>query len=181
MAHYNGSFLNGAGASLRGPGPWGGEAITIVPNVIAGNYSALIQCGFPLFHPTQPSPSSASLAQIGLVSSGTHSLFLSIDAHVPFSVSLGGQSLGLVPVQQSSTYTVFGADVTSFANQDAELRITTAALGFGYLWVDSINFSPIPVPEPNVIALVAVAGLLFALKLVRLRRPAQRHASTPLG
>jgi hypothetical protein len=112
-----------------------------------------------------------------MVPDGSHSLLLSIDAHVPFTVSLGGQPLALIPTQVNPTYTVFGADVSAFSGQDAELRITTAALGFGYLWVDSIHFSPMPVPEPSPFML----GALGLAVLGTIRGIRRWRASVPEG
>jgi hypothetical protein len=174
LALYNSSFLSSAGFSLLGPGPWLNDPITIPSNLIAGSYSALVKSGDPLGHPGQPGPAPASLAQTGLVPADTRWLFLSIDTRNSFSVSLGGQPLNLEATRQAPNYTVYGADITAFAGQTAELRITPepTPANYGYLWFDSIEFSP--VPEPGTVTLLVLGGLALVCQV---RRPAPLRSS----
>jgi hypothetical protein len=161
------SFINTASVSLWGPGMpflWP-PAAEISPNLIAGNYTAFVQCGSPGLHPGSVISTSVSLAQTELVPARTYSLFLSIDAHFPLSVFLGVQTLALLPVRQAAKFTVYGADITAFADQTAELKIATAAEEIGYLRLDSIGFSP--VPEPSLIDLGGVGVLVLGFRLRR--------------
>jgi hypothetical protein len=75
----------------------------------------------------------------------------------------------------SSDFGVYGADVSSLAGLTGELRFTGLAprpFGLNGALLDDINFSPIPVPEPGSLALLAL-GLLGTLwwRRRRSRRP----------
>lgn len=78
-----------------------------------------------------------------------------------FILSLNGTPLVLQALD--GTHTLYGGDIGSFRGQLADLRITTTStpdnLEFGS-WVDSISFSPVPVPEPSILALLAISGLV---------------------
>src|SRR5438552_2321094 len=82
--------------------------------------------------------------------------FESFQANAPFSgafaVTLGGQTLSLVPLLVTPSNTLFGADIHSWAGQAAELRFTEIADRphhvNEYLFLDSIQFSDQFIPEP---------------------------------
>jgi len=59
-------------------------------------------------------------------------------------VSIGGQTISLTPVSSTSTYTVYGGDISQFAGQTAELRIAavpTIQDPFANWIIDDIQFS----------------------------------------
>ena len=153
------AFLSSAGVGLAGPGEWHGALFP--RNIIGGSYSAFLQTG-PDVAQGPPLTFYSSLGQVGLVPLSAMSLQLRIDAYGPFSVSLGGQPLALVPLQTAPGSTLYGADISSFAGQTTDLRITSdvwlGPAGLSHLWLDSIVFSPVAVPEPSVFGFVLVGA-----------------------
>ncbi|MCX6925460.1 MAG: hypothetical protein NT154_19965, partial [Verrucomicrobia bacterium] len=71
-----------------------------------------------------------------------------------FSVSFGGQPLPLFTVGNTSSAIILGTDITALAGQTGELRFS----GGGFL--DNIQFSTQPIPEPGVFGLSALGALL---------------------
>lgn len=162
-------FLCCSAVTLSGPGQ--------IPDLlIDGSYSALLHAAIdPYGDPGNPRPGDTAIAQTGLVPVGTQSLlFKARILGVGGTVTLGGEPLSLTPVSTGSNYILYGADISAWAGEEAELRFTalggpnTAAGGSIFVF-DSIEFSTTPIPEPSGLALFAVAGL-FALCWRRSRR-----------
>ncbi len=113
----------------------------------------------------------ASISQTGLVPIGTKSLFLDASySLIPFVVTLGGQTINLQPVQVFSNYTLYGANISSFAGKTENLTIRDPAAFFvnganNELILDNIQFSPQPTPEPSVLSLIGFSVSLLAWKL----------------
>jgi hypothetical protein len=133
--------------------------------LIEGSQSAVLISGTGL------GPEDARLAQTGLVPAGTESL-LFMAQYAPFvrssgsfDVTLGGQTLSLVPLGSGANYTLYGADVHDLAGQVAELDFTVHSypgqLVADYLFLDSIQFSPQVIPEPAVLGLFTLGALLL--------------------
>jgi len=82
-------------------------------------------------------------------------------------VTLGGQSLPLVPLQSASPFTIYGADIHGLAGQSAELAFTVLAEiphhSNNTLFLDSIVFSDQPIPEPSVLGSFLLGGLLLII------------------
>lgn len=101
-----------------------------------------------------------AVAQIGLIPATAKSIHFDANA-VNFSVSFDGQPISLTALSNAPNFTVYGGDISAFAGQVGELRISSALLpgqpysGGGYF--DAITFSTQTVPEPNTLLLVAVA------------------------
>ena len=75
-------------------------------------------------------------------------------------VTFAGQPLTLIKTGDGIRYDKIAADISAYAGQTGELRFTSSNLQittFDYL--DAIRFSPVAVPEPNTVALLAL-GLL---------------------
>lgn len=145
LALFNNLFVGSAGIALLGPG-WSGGGI------IAGNYTAVLQAGSE-----DGSPADAAIAQSGLVPPGTRSIQLvSSGERNGFVVSLGGQQLSLVILGAQNGYNIYAGDITQFAGETEDLRITalSAPLRPGNLYLDSITFSSLPIPEPRAINLL---------------------------
>jgi hypothetical protein len=148
----------------------GAPLISIVDNKVAppiqGNYTAY------LFAATFSTVSySATLSQTATVPSGTESIQMdaSQSDYASFVVTLGGTTINMIPLQTFSDYTLYGGDVSTFAGNDVTLSITELPPTIsGYspslLELDNITFSTTVVPEPNVVALSAMGGLLFVAR-----------------
>jgi len=86
----------------------------------------------------------------------------------PLDLSLGGQSLSYTTLFSDSSYTLYGADISSFAGQPAGLVFQ--APGSTSFIIDDIEFSTQIIPEPSLLALLGCAGLLLAARRFPLRR-----------
>ncbi len=153
--------------------PYASATLWSVPGpLLSGQYSVQLVSGLQYQFTGSNVWTSTTLAQTGLVPEGSRSLRLTV-ANDPFSVSLGGTSLSLVPLSYGTNnfipYTVWGADISGHANLSEELRITVpydAGVPFGQyhsIRLDDISFSPNPIPEPSTwsfIFLGAVAWLV---------------------
>ena len=163
-ALYDATYLDSAAISIVDTNPLGPG---VFGKLIDGNYTVVLQAGnYPPFGPPPIGPTDVSLSQTGLVPAGTKSLrFLALPAGgfaaSPFAVSLGGVNLNLVsfPVTNEN-YTLYEADVSAFAGLDEELKFTLLAqnphVGNRYLSLDSIEFSPDPIPEPSGLSLLVI-------------------------
>jgi len=138
-----------------------------IHQMIDGTFTAFLTAGPTDVGSNTLARYDASLSQVGLVPINAQSLRFKAIHVTPweqFAVSLGGQTLNLVPLDVTPSYTLYGANMSTFANQTAELRFT-AFIGDGggnRLGLDSILFSPEPVPEPTLTALL-VAGAAIVL------------------
>jgi hypothetical protein len=130
---------------------------------IDGGFSALLTGSF------QP----VSISQDGTVPALSQSLtFKAIPGNGGFSVSLAGSALQVVQLQVTPSYTYYGCDVSGFAGQPEELTFTALATasGLNNFYLDSIQFSNQPVPEPNVFALSALGASLIGWHVLRRRQ-----------
>jgi len=123
--------------------------------ILDGHYTALLTAG---------TPTDISLSQIGFVPGNTRSIvFEARSASGLFAVSIGGSAIPVFPLQTTSSYTLYAGDTEQFAGQTRELRfsaISTFSQGGGInpLFLDSIQFSPMPVPEPSTFAILTLIG-----------------------
>lgn len=170
-ALYNFTFLDTSAISLVAANPLGWPI-----GVIEGNYTAILQAGIGNGGPA----ADTALVQIGLVPVTAQTLMFralldGLDSLDSLAVTLGGQTLTVIPMAPGSPYfTLYGADIHSWAGQTAELGFTVFAQrphrGNNTLFLDSITFSDQPVPEPTVLGLFAVGVLLLGWRLRRLKR-----------
>jgi hypothetical protein len=151
----------------------GGAIISIVDaNVgsefapLQGQYSAMLFGG-------EGGPTT--LSQTGTVPIGTKSLQVDLNGSgvtlfsgVSFLiVTMGGQTIQLVPEATFPNYTQYGGDISSFAGQMTSLGFTEqppAGVPPSFLELDDIQFSVSPVPEPGTLALFATGAVLLALR-----------------
>ena len=86
------------------------------------------------------------------------------------TVSLGGAAVSIFGPQWfpsqifQGSYTVFGGDISSFANQAGELLFQGGGL------LDAVQFSNVPIPEPSVFGLSSLGGLLLGWRGLGRRR-----------
>ena len=161
MVMYNSRTLDTSAVSLIR------DNSQVLP-VIEGSFSVFLLGGYAGAIPTD-----TSLSQTGLIPSFAQSVqFRAAFGRV--EVSLDGEVLSRVPLQVTSEYTLFGADVTQSAGQVRELRFTVFAPsdGGGGLpeLLDSISFSSQPIPEPRLFCLFALGALLLGWQVGRKRR-----------
>ena len=152
---YNNLYLGQAVVALlssdpRNPFPNG---------VIQGNYTAVLEAG---------AGGDAAISQTGTIPPGTKSILF--EANMPaasgWTISVGGVTIPVVQVSQVNSYfSLYGGDISAFAGRTEELRFT-ALLGQGTpdnMFLDAIQFSSSPIPEPSETAMIAFGGLLFIL------------------
>ena len=161
------SIIDAAYQPLPGYGSTGG--------LIQGSYTAVLMSG----HSGVNQPTDATIAQTGLVPVGTQSLrfkaqFAPFNSSGSFGVTLGGETLSLLPIASGANYTLYAADIHALAGQTATLAFTVFSypqqLAADYLFLDSIQFSNQPVPEPSAFALSTLGALLFGWRVLRRRR-----------
>jgi hypothetical protein len=153
---YDGISLGGVAISVNDTN----AGLGFVP--FQGKYSAFLFGGQNL---------SASISQTGLVPSNTKSLQLEIySSGTPFIVLLGGQAINMIPLGTVSlptfpnSFTLYRGDISSFAGQVAELSFTQPpppGTPPSSLFLDSIVFSPSPVPEPDTHAIFLCGAAVF--------------------
>jgi MYXO-CTERM domain-containing protein len=106
-----------------------------------------------------------AISQIGSVPASAESLLFEAPSGAAsggLQVSLGGQTLTFLALSSGANYTLYGANISTFAGQSE--RLTFSALP-NYWWtIDDIQFSPSAVPEPSEFALGALGALLLAFR-----------------
>lgn len=113
-------------------------------------------------------PEAASISQTGLIPSGSQSLLFKAASfgNGPLTVDIGGQSISFAALGGGPSYTLYGANISAWAGQTETLTFS-ASPGVPSIsnWeLDDISFSPNSVvPEPNLLGLTAVGGIIFAL------------------
>ncbi len=112
-----------------------------------GNFSVVLGT----FH-AGPVPEHGTISQTGVVPAGVHSLLFkaALVSGSSLQVSLGGASLSSFPPSTQPDYTLYGADISAFAGQTANLTFMAVTRG---VEIDDIQFSPQIVPEPGGAAL----------------------------
>ena len=144
-----------AGASLYSAG-------NSIGTVIDGQYTITLNSGL-LRVPGPLLGVSSAISQTGLVPAGSRSILLK-GGGGPFSVSLNGQQIPMVPIAAQPHFTLFAGDVSPFSGSDAQLSIAVHYDGnwplgqYHFFSVDDIQFSPNPVPEPSVFAVLALGS-----------------------
>ena len=126
---------------------------------IQRNYSVLLQ------GPQPGLETSVAIGQTGTIPVGTQSLtfFGVLGGSVlggSLQVTFNGQNISYGAIGTGANYTIYGANIASYAGQNGELLFTTPVQTVGLL--DNIQFSSSPVPEPSELALLALGGLAYA-------------------
>ena len=146
LIYYNGLSLGGAIVALQDE-----NAPVGVPLPIQGSYSVLLEGSIPF------AATSASIGQTGTIPATAQSLtFFLGNAFGNLQVTFNGQSISYSAIGNGANYTIYGADISSYAGQTAQLLFTAPAKNAGLL--DNIQFSNSPVPEPSEFALGALGA-----------------------
>jgi len=133
--------------------------------IISGQYNALLQAGTYSDRP----PADAALAQVGQVPITARSIQIK-EFGSQFILSLAGQTIPLVQMGSGTNYVLYTGDVSMFAGQTVELRLTahgTPDFRFPVDFVDDIEFSSVSIPEPSILALSALGTLLLTWRFLR--------------
>ncbi|HAO78406.1 MAG TPA: hypothetical protein DCQ92_05400 [Verrucomicrobia subdivision 3 bacterium] len=108
---------------------------------------------------------TGSISQTALVPADAQSLLFKSGTGISgesLTVSLGGQDLSYIAISNALNYTLYGADISSFAGHTETL---TFMGGSGGTLLDDIQFSQIAVPEPSAISLIWLgSGVLFYVR-----------------
>lgn len=147
---HNNLFLSGAGIAIMGPD-------NPLPDRMHGHYFVILQNSFPV--PTDV----PGIAQTGMVPSTAKSvLFLSNIQFPGIGLSFADQQFNTSLLQDlgGSRY-LWGADISQYSGQTGELRF----FGEGYL--DFIQFSNQPIPEPSPVGLLGLGALLLGWRFKR--------------
>jgi hypothetical protein len=142
----------------------GATAVTLIGpgfTPIDGSYSVLLQGGL--------SAPAASISQTGFIPVGTQSLlFKALPEGVgPLDISIGGQNIPFIAVGTESFYTLYAANISAWAGDTEQLTFSALEgyAGADNWLIDDISFSPNSfAPEPGIVVLSAIGGLLFAAR-----------------
>ena len=134
-----------------------------------GNYSVYLQPSSPF----ASQQASAALAQTGMVPQDARSLLLyakpSTFPFLTLQVTFAGQTISMMPVgAATATYQVWGGDISPHSGQSGELRFTVTPHAAS--WLDNIQFSSDPVPEPGTWALFGLGSALLCCVARRKRK-----------
>jgi hypothetical protein len=159
---FNDITLGSASIDLIGPG----VSSSLGYGVMDGQYSTVLQAG-------GVSPGGSSVAT-SIGQSGTipaNDVSLELKAWVPgdgaLSVSFNGYSLPLVALSfgvapSGQSYTLYGANIEPYAGENGPLQFTA---NWGSVELDDISFSTTSIaPEPSIVALTVIGGLLCAAR-----------------
>jgi hypothetical protein len=165
---HNSSSIGSPAISILGPN-WGQPE-----GIIEGRYTALL---------TAAPGVSVSISQLGTVPLDSRSLFFkAMPGNDALDVTLGDSTLPIIPLFTGLNYVVYGADVSAFAGTTLNLEFTAHAsnplTGLNRWFLDSIEFSPEIVPEPEIIALFAIGAV--ALVSTRKYRQSKPFSSPPI-
>ena len=170
QVRQNNLTLGEPSIDILGPS-WSGISGIAANGIISWQYTALLQAGT---YPDRP-PADAALAQIGQVPITAHSLQLKElgASGSQFIVSLAGQTIPLIQIGGGTNYVLYAGDISQFAGQTVELRLTShGSPDYPFPWdfVDDIVFSAQSIPEPSVLTLSALGTILLSRRLLRGRQ-----------
>ena len=143
-----------------------GGAMIVINDATAGGRMAPIQGNYSVLLVGGSYQTSSSISQTGLIPNGTTTLLVSSSGLLTgqFIVSVGGQSINMIPQQSFANYSIYGGDISIFAGQIAQLSFTALPPANGFyennLVLDNLQFSNLPVPEPESLAFLVVGGLV---------------------
>jgi hypothetical protein len=153
--NYNAPGLGSTLVTLVGP----------TMSAIDGNYSVLFQGG--------GTASAASISQTGVIPMGMQSLLFEAQPGLEtLDVIVGTQIVPFAAIGNGPNYTLYGADISEWAGDKEQLTFSVLqGVSRPNNWtIDDISFSPNAVPEPSIIALTAMGGLLFGVRKFFARR-----------
>ena len=158
---YDSVSLGGAMIAVEDSGLVPGGGFT----PLQGNYS-LYMVG------SSAGPATVSaIGQTGEVPVGTLSLQFYGQNIGNLELMFNGQRLSYQTIGSGLNYTIYGADISSYAGQVGQLMFVADSPGGGFL--DNILFSASAIPEPGMFALAGLGLMLFGFH--RSRRCLRRN------
>lgn len=139
---------------------WGPDWSYGIGGRIEGDFTTVLVPGTDIF--TGQGSVPFSISQTGEVPAGSHWLLFKATAYPTidaFGVFMNGQNVTVAQLATYSGYSLYGSEISSFAGNEAELRFTVNLGPDNSLFVDSIEFSPVPEPGPVVLLALGLAGL----------------------
>lgn len=121
---------------------------------ISGKYSIFLQGGSFAVSPT----SYAAIWQAGQIPSTAESMTY---WGGPLQATFNGQALSFVALSDTPNYTIWGADISAFAGQSGQLQFTAPWQTAAFL--DNIQFSSSPIPEPTALSLLIAAAAVHLM------------------
>jgi hypothetical protein len=154
---YNNATLGDAAVSLQG----GGNGFS----PLEGQYSVLLQATF-----FSSQINTAAIGQTGQIPAGTQSITFFANNSLSgaannMQVTFNGSAISYFAIGSGPNYTIYGANISGLAGDTGQLLFT--AFNNTYSEIDDIQFSPSAVPEPSVLGLSALGGLLLVWRRFR--------------
>jgi len=169
------TFANSyATVDILGPG-WGTQPGPFGANIgiIDGNYSVLLQGGYSS-DDSYNGYVNASIAQTGMVPATAESLTFRAWDYLGnlnlFAVSFNGNTLsptllGTGTSPSGQPYNIYGVNIVPYAGQTGQLEFTAdGSAAEPTILLDDISFSTQAVPEPSILGLTAIGGLVFGAR-----------------
>jgi hypothetical protein len=161
----NGSTEGAPSIDIFGPNysSAGPQGAGFAPGLIDGKYTVLLQSSSP-----GPGSGNATIEQDGTIPLGIQSLEFKAWAWYPptaiMAVSFNGNTLAPVAIGNGPNYTLYAANVSSFAGQTGELAFSAVFNFAGPSWIEFDDISLSNVPEPSAMTLISIGGLLFGAR-----------------
>jgi hypothetical protein len=131
-----------------------------------GKFSASLNGDFPDSPPLHSY--FAAIGQTGQLPSDVQSLIIWVSSVSVFQVTFGGLDIPLLQIGSGANYIIAGGDISAYAGQTGELLFTALPDHSGFL--DNIQFSTLPIPEPTAFSLFALGGLLIGCRWRKSKR-----------
>jgi hypothetical protein len=172
-AVYNGVSGGGTLTSLV-------TADTTYPNdgrVIAGRFTAALSAGY--YGLSNPILAPAAIAQTSLTPVTAKSLTFAaffLGTQGDLAITLDGVNIPFVALGAGPNYTIYGGDVSALAGLTGELRFSERPISnpSATVFLDNIQFSDQPIPEPGTVALLGLGASLLAFRLLWRRNCTKR-------
>jgi len=152
---YNTISLAGSYVSLE-------DVNNISPLPIQGNYSVYVQ------GPEPGLETSAAIGQTGTIPNTAQSLTFLASLFGTLQVTFNGQNVPFSAIGSGANYTIYGANIASYAGQTGQLLFTSPVSSSAQFrnsaLLDNIQFSSSSVPEPSEFALTALGALLLGFR-----------------
>jgi hypothetical protein len=118
---------------------------------------------------SDPGITSAAIGQTGQIPTDAQSLTFWAQLG-SLQITFNGQVILYNPIGTGPNYVIYGGDISQFAGQTGQLVFAALPRTYGFL--DNIQFSTQPIPEPSGLALFGLGTLLLSFFRFTARRSA---------